>query len=1083
MSFNSISKQYIAELQEMYRNNTLTGDYTVELSFRPALDKYFYNLISSIDTNIVKILEPKKQNQSGRPDWKFYNRDNYGVYGYVEAKGLNIGETIKYSEHQVQINKYLQIGHKVILTDGIDFCFFNSIGGEPRIISLIKKPINKADWTKCAINIELENAFRVFFAQPNSRICKEKELITDVAKRARLLADNVLFLNTLNAEEAMNEDEKNTILILKALQETIVREHDGRLINGSIFADFVAQVLSFALLYAHMATTDENDNPQDKFDKITKYWKDIILPHASEHIMGPFYELIELLKDHIYKEDTLLGTWYQDIIHLLSFVRLQNEQVQKPSYHELYEQFLVAYDPQTRFDYGAFYTPKELASYMIRVVEYIAHNYLGETNLYDNVNKLIDPCCGTGTFLELLVRSAEVNHSNPFIAGLEIMPAPYALAHYRMTQLMRELNRDINYSISLTNTLSDSLVSNNQIKDSLFANEKRAAYNAIKTPLTLIIGNPPSSDSFKFNQGQDFSSIIELMNDFRPPVELRRNRQNTQHQSTNPFMQFLRWTCDKAKNTLTNSIVSIVVPSTFAENDTYRYARKWLAENFCKVMIVDVDLDARVGVRNESLFHTLQGRTVLFCVRKEGRQNTTNTIEYKSYSHLTKAEKLERLSNEVVFNDFEVIDLDTNAYNFRPQKEFDKDLYERFWKVSDTLNMENGIFQRYCSGIKLAPTHFFVHANGNILKRRMKEFIDLRIPVEDFRTRWFEGQTKGPKIDKLSAISNIINSLKISGVTYSEDKIKDYTFRPFVNMKIVLWEQLLKRLSREAGGGTRSRPEIINTFNTNGCFGIAIAHSPKDQCSELKTFTSFCWTYPDNDLVRRGNAYIYCNKFPGYDQNETLPTNNINNNLLDTISAKLEVEKIIAADMIVYYTYAVLSSQHYLDTFEGALFTVNSEETRIRVPITSNTEAFKKLSALGNEAAELQKPGRVASQDKLNDYYSSLILVKSERGFKLKKAKYNNENETLCLYDTEGVKLIVKCRRDIYELVISGYQVIDYWIKFNCYEYTRQDFGQDFIFNFLDLIYKLEKYIDIITQIDEIILEVLKGEDLITSPS
>jgi hypothetical protein len=60
----------------------------------------------------------------------------------------------------------------------------------------------------------------------------------------------------------------------------------------------------------------------------------------------------------------------------------------------------------------------------------------------------------------------------------------------------------------------------------------------------------------------------------------------------------------------------------------------------------------------------------------------------------------------------------------------------------------------------------------------------------------------------------------------------------------------------------------------------------KDQKDSLKPFASFCWYYPDNDLCRRGNSFIYLNQYPT-GRNSTALDCNINEKLCESLRVLL----------------------------------------------------------------------------------------------------------------------------------------------------------------------------------------------------
>ena len=162
-------------------------------------------------------------------------------------------------------------------------------------------------------------------------------------------------------------------------------------------------------------------------------------------------------------------------------------------------------------------------------------------NLFNSENKVIDPCCGTGTFLEQVYNISSGN-SLPKIIGFEILPGPYALAQYRMSMIVQEEDHDNFPQIILTNTLCDALEisDHNDVESSLLQQELDLAKGFSTIPITLIIGNPPSSDSISHSEGENFSIISDLLDDFRPPDEERNSRSNIQKQITNEFTKFLK---------------------------------------------------------------------------------------------------------------------------------------------------------------------------------------------------------------------------------------------------------------------------------------------------------------------------------------------------------------------------------------------------------------------------------------------------------------------------------------------------------------------------------------------------------------
>lgn len=1081
MSFDSIARNYLSDLHTWYQAAKRSNEFTEELSFRPVLDRFFRDVAKEINSEAEVVFEPKAQKKAGRPDWRFHNEKTLGVYGYVEAKGLDIDRPIVIADYQTQIEKYLTLGYGTILTDGIDFIFFSRTKNEYTRISIIDKPVTVSGWRHRSVNPLLEGAFKDFLKDAVARQVSENQLVEEVAKRARKLSENVEYLSDLPLGSGVDRVENATIEALHKLKEIVESHHDPTLRNRKSFGDFVAQVLMFGLLYAHRIVAGPGDSPQERYHKIQKFWSDVLYQEYTEKLR-PFRALVEILSEEL---ETLgpLGTWYQDCCLLLAHIELEDGQMRSPDYHKLYESFLSVFDPKTRFDYGAFYTPRELSSYTIALVRAVVASEFNGMSLYLPDNKTIDPCCGTGTFLEELIAQRD-SDTLPYIIGFEILPAPYALAHYRLSMLDAYKKNPEKISVILTNTLSDELeneeLETKTISVNLIEEEQRAARYFSKPPLTLIIGNPPSSDLPVKGRMGNFDLIQNLLKDFRPPEEFRTARQNTQKQIQNDFIMFLRWSCEKLLQS-DRGIFALVLPMSFAEHPSYMYARKWIASRFPKLWILDLDLDGRTGTRGSSLFNTMQGRLLMVgMIDKERHEIREPEIHYRSITDLNKEDKLTALNcgaiNENCLDEFEKLSLDPETFGFRPAKPFNRDLYNSYWplftQTISPLFPDKYIFSRHCSGLKLAPTSLFVHVARPMLVRRSREIADLKNDPETLLHRWFSGQDKPPDKEKLSP--NIRRILQSAAQSKPENEfVRSYDYRPFLTMSALISEAVLQELSITGGGGTRHRPEVIAAFSVPETVGIAVSPAPKDIGDELHRFVSFCWNLPDNDLSRRGNAHVFCNLFPenkGKGKWDRTPINNISQSLL----TMLENAGISASpEAVVFYVYGVLCSDAYLDEFEGALFTVaDLTKGGPRIPITKDPQTFYEIAQMGEQLALLEKHDLVFP---IADQFASYIeLFNNQASFELTRFDIDEAGEKIILKDERSlIEIILQpIPTEILTFQVSGYQVLQQWLKFHSHRYTRMTFSQEDYEQLLRLLTRIDAQIRIVKNLDDVVVGV-----------
>jgi predicted helicase len=183
-----------------------------------------------------------------------------------------------------------------------------------------------------------------------------------------------------------------------------------------------------------------------------------------------------------------------------------------------YEPFLEAFDSDLRKTLGVWYTPPEVVQYMVARVETLLREELGiEDGFADLRVYVLDPCCGTGTYLaEVLKRIATTlqeyggdallandlkRAAMTRVFGFEILPAPFVVAHLQLGLLLQTLGAPLSYrhnervGVYLTNALTGWEPPTGPKVSFTFPEfeAERAAADRVKrnTPILVILGNPP----------------------------------------------------------------------------------------------------------------------------------------------------------------------------------------------------------------------------------------------------------------------------------------------------------------------------------------------------------------------------------------------------------------------------------------------------------------------------------------------------------------------------------------------------------------------------------------------------------------
>lgn len=273
------------------------------------------------------------------------------------------------------------------------------------------------------------------------------------------------------------------------------------------FADGYAQAVTFGMLMARA--------------------KDIRLatglPHAANELSKSSSLIgaaLRLLTDNAESQDTLktsLGT----LIRVLDAVTWTAISKGRPdTWLYFYEDFLEVYDNQLRKQTGSYYTPPEVVSAMVGLVDEALRTprYGLHAGLASPSVTVADPATGTGTFmLGVLRRIAEtirtdegagsvkaaVNAAVKRLIAFEMQLGPFAVAQLRVLAEIVDLTGAVPTSSArmyVTNTLGNPEDDEGWIPGILapIARSRKEA-NKIKRdePITVVIGNPPYKEKAK----------------------------------------------------------------------------------------------------------------------------------------------------------------------------------------------------------------------------------------------------------------------------------------------------------------------------------------------------------------------------------------------------------------------------------------------------------------------------------------------------------------------------------------------------------------------------------------------------------
>jgi hypothetical protein len=183
-----------------------------------------------------------------------------------------------------------------------------------------------------------------------------------------------------------------------------------------------------------------------------------------------------------------------------------------------YEPFLKEFDPDLRKQLGVWYTPPEVVEYMVERVDTALREELGLADgLADRNVLVLDPCCGTGSFLVEVIRrihkTLKAHGEDALVAtelkeaatsrvfGFEIVPAPFVVSHLQIGLLLDQLGVPLSdrpqerVPVYLTNALTGWEPPKGPKQNLIFSEleDERDAAEGVKreSRILVVLGNPP----------------------------------------------------------------------------------------------------------------------------------------------------------------------------------------------------------------------------------------------------------------------------------------------------------------------------------------------------------------------------------------------------------------------------------------------------------------------------------------------------------------------------------------------------------------------------------------------------------------
>ena len=982
-----------------------------EYSYRPAL--------KSILKGLVFTDEPTGKGKN-KIDMEVYTQNSLVAF-YIETKNLN--EDLSHKKHQDQFNRYKQAFPKLLITNFIDFEFYQ----DGILLDKCKlDETNPASFDK--FNTLLDN-FMASTIHFNNPLALAKKL----ADKTKLLkADILSTLNTddLEIEQKIKTKKKYKLVAYRNEFKKMLIED----IDNSQFADLYAQTLSYGLFASRYYAFQKDPNAiftrSDASNLIPN--TNPLLKQFFDTISNDKNELSQSINNLIDAITTILAN--TDMSKIISSLKLANNDI----VIHFYENFLEQYDPELRKQMGVWYTPVEVVDYIVKGVDEILktkfaikdgisssekqsytynkkvkvgeNSYKTEMVNKENVHKvqILDPATGTGNFLNSVVSYIKSNYKYPSLwndyvnkdliprlNGFELMMPSYVMAHMKMYELLKDsLSEDTErFNIYLTNTLNGAVDVEEHllsVSDLVYQlNEEAIGANRVRQeqPVMVVLGNPPYNGRSK-NNGK---FINDLMGDYA--------MKGSSGALNDDYIKFIRY----AQNLIDQNgsgVVAYISNSSFLSSIGMTNMRKSLLESFDEIYILNF--------KDENVFNIKTPVCISFFVKTN--KKVVGNLASVHYHEIkgSKEGKFKYLeTNSISENNFIKIEIFKPEYYLYYQESSIKSEYDQ-----NSFSLEH-CFKESSIGITTGCDNLLLDTNSDRLSMKIENYLKNSILPLD--------------------CSETVNTRKIQqSINKKEDGIfSTLTYRVF-DTRHYFDSKLTARRREEIKKHEQAKEQIFLIYSRT-CFEDNFAH------------IQYTKTIPDIKFFK-GDRGVHSTPLFLYNEGSSImPASQSSNFTTDflnefgkAISKSHQDEPTLATDQTfssldtMDYIYGVLNDKAYTTKYNQFL-----KSNYPRVPYPQSIATFIQYKDAGSKLRSVHLDD--TTQDTTSTY----------------NATTNNKIEKI-FFDTDKVyfnktSYFDNISQAMFDFKIGASQPLKNWLE------SRKDdtFDQTMIEQYLNVIYKV----------------------------
>jgi len=303
----------------------------------------------------------------------------------------------------------------------------------------------------------------------------------------------------------------------------------------------------------------------------------------------------------------------------------------------VYENFYKVYNPKAADRLGVVYTPNEIVRFMIDSADWLCGQHFGRS-LIDRDVEILDPACGTGTFVAELIehfRGQPAKLKHKYLEELhanEVAILPYYVANLNIEATYAAIAGEYHEfpGLCLVDTLDNvaglGKKTGDQIADLFGMGEENIERikRQNRRKISVIIGNPPyNANQLNENDNNKNREYVEIDRRIKDSYIKASTAQKTKLYDM--YARFFRWASDRLHD---DGVLALITNRSFIDSRTFDGFRAVVAQEFNEIRIVDLGGDVRANPKlsgtRHNVFGIQTGVAISFLVK---RRSTTRAVK------------------------------------------------------------------------------------------------------------------------------------------------------------------------------------------------------------------------------------------------------------------------------------------------------------------------------------------------------------------------------------------------------------------------------------------------------------------------